>query len=180
MSNSLQSKVILGLILVIGCFGVAYFFTTPQWSRYSAAKANLERKQTEKEQLTTALNSMQTFISQFNGQKDNLEKVNLALPAKSADLPNLLTSLSALAQASGMTLSNFTIAESSSSDKPAPVNSIQTAKINLTASGSFESFKDFIIRLETDLRLIDIENVTLKAENEQIQYVINLRTYYQK
>jgi Tfp pilus assembly protein PilO len=180
MTNSLQSKIILGLILIIGCFAVAYFFMTPQWTRYSQAQATLKAKQAESMQLNQALNSLQAFVATFNDHQKDLAKVNLALPAGSSDLPNMLTSLSTLAQASGLTLSNFTLEQGTGSEKPAPANTIQTARINMTATGSFESFKDFMVRLETDLRITDVDHVTIKAENSQIQYDITLRTYYQK
>ncbi|OGE87560.1 MAG: hypothetical protein A3J07_04970 [Candidatus Doudnabacteria bacterium RIFCSPLOWO2_02_FULL_49_13] len=179
-NSSFQSKIVLGLIVILGCFGVAYFYTTPQWTKYSQAKDNLVRKQAEGAQLTQALNAMQVFVGQYETRQTDLAKVNLALPSKNSDLPNLLASLSSLAQASGIVLSNFTILDGNTNDKPAPVHSIQTSRITFSASGSFESFKDFMMRLETDLRLIDADHVTIKADSAEIQYVINLRTYYQK
>ncbi len=179
MSNSLQTKVVIILLLIVACFGVGYFFTTPQWSAYSQAKSLLSHKQAEAEQLHQALSSMQTFVGQFNSHQQDLSRVNLALPVRAADLPNFLTSLSAMAQASGLALSNFTILENVT-DKPAPANSIQTAHITISASGAFESFKDFMKRAETNLRLIDVDRISVKSDNDQIQYVITLRTYYQK
>jgi len=182
MIDYLQSKIVAGAILLIACFGVGYFFTNQQWAGYNQVKADVAQKETQQRELNDALASVQAFITAYKSRLSDAAMVNLALPAKGSDLPNLLSSIEEMAKASGVVLSNFQVTDPVAvSGKAALENSIQTQKIDLVASGSYASFVNFMTRLQGNLRLMDLDHVTVKAdENGQLQYNISLRTYYQK
>lgn len=182
MNDYLQSKVVTGALLLVACLGVGYFFTNQQWIAYNQAKTEVSQKQAQQQQLNDALASVQAFISSYKSRLSDASMVNLALPAKSSDLPNLLSSVEEMAKASGVVLSNFQISDpATATGKPAAENSIQTQTINLAASGSYASFVNFMTRLQSNLRLMDLEQVTVSSdESGQLQYNINLKTYYQK
>lgn len=180
MTDSTKPKIIIGLILVIACFGVGYFFTIPAWQKYSIAKNSLAQTQSESVDLTQALGAMKDFIAQFTTHQSDADKVSRALPSQYPDLTNLLGNLSSEAQASGMVLSSFGI-QTETDSKPKLANTIQTIKVDIAASGSYESFRDFLMRLETSLRITDVDHVSVKAsEIGQPQFQMSIRTYYQK
>jgi Tfp pilus assembly protein PilO len=182
MTDSLQSKVITGVVLLVACLGVGYFFTLPQWENYSANRALLIQKQAEGKKISDAMNSVESFVNSYAEQKADRATVALAMPTKNSDTPNLLQNVSELARLSGMSLMNLQIDETpQASGKTATDNTIQTQKITMMASGTYPSFRDFAFRLQNNMRIIDIDRVTAKAdENLLIIYQINLRTYYQK
>jgi Tfp pilus assembly protein PilO len=185
MIDYLQSKIAMGALLLVVILGVGYFFTAGQWSAYKQAKADVAQKQEQQRALNEALSSIQSFNAAYKARLADADMVNLALPAKSGDLPNLLSSVEEMAKAAGVALSNFQITDSGTATgagtKPALENSIQTQKIDMVASGSYASFVNFMMRLQNNLRLMDVENVTAKAdENGQLQYDVQLKTYYQK
>lgn len=178
----LQSKIVAGALLLVACLGVGYFYTNQQWVAYNQAKSEVVLKQAQQQQLNEALSSVQAFISAYKSRLSDASMVELALPAKTSDLPNLLSSVEEMAKASGVALSNFQISEpTTATGKPAAENSIQTQSINLAASGSYASFVNFMTRLQSNLRLMDLEHVTVNSdESGQLQYNISLKTYYQK
>ncbi len=182
MTDSLQSKVITGGVLLLVCLGVGYFFTLPQWENYSGSRALLAQKQEEGKTISEGINSVDGFVKNYSDQKADQPTVNLAMPAKTSDAPNLLQNISDLARLSGMNLMNLQIDESSSTTGKITIdNTLQTQKITMMASGTYPSFRDFVFRLQNNLRLIDIDHITAKAdENLLIIYQINLRAYYQK
>jgi hypothetical protein len=182
MTDSLQSKVITGGILFLACLIVGYFFTLPQWEAYSASRLLLAQKQEEAKQINDAMTSAEAFVKSYAEQKSDLATVNLAMPAKNSDAPNLLQNIADLARLSGMSLMNLQIDEVvAGANKTVSENTIQTQKLTMMASGTYPSFRDFVFRLQNNLRIIDVDHVTAKAdENAVVQYQINLRTYYQK
>lgn len=181
MTDSLQTKIIVGVILILACFGVGFFFTLDQWTSYSLAKSALEQKQAEQQQLKEALSLAENFVAEFNSKAKDAEVANLALPAKDSDLSNLIANLGDMAKASGLALSDFGVEQVVPAGNPVVENGIQTQKINLTASGNYASFKDFVLRLQNNIRIMDVDQVTAKAdESGQVEYQMVIRAYYQK
>lgn len=170
------------VFLIMACFGLGYFVAYPQYTKYSAAKAQLAILQADNEKLNQDLAAIQSFSDSFKSHQQESATASLALPAKSSDLGNLLASLGDLAKSSGVALSNVNITDTANTASSAVSdNSIQVVPIALSASGSYPAFKDFMIRLQTHLRLVDVGHVSLKGDEAgQVQYQVNIKTYYQK
>ncbi len=181
--TSFKSIASVAVLLIVACFGLAYFVTTQQWTKHKQEQAKLTSLQADNQKLTDALASIKNFLTSYDSNKKSTADVSLALPVRSADLANFTSSVGDLAKSAGVVLSNITINDSNAGAAPktAPDNSIQVVPITLLASGSYASFKDFMIRLEEHLRLVDISHVAMKSnDNGLIQYDINLQTYFQK
>lgn len=181
MTDSLQSKVLVGVLLFLACIGVGYFFTSEQWSAYQLSKSQLAQKQAEQQQLNEAISQAQNFVNEYDTKAKDAPLVNLAIPAKDADLSNLIATLGDLAKSSGLTLSNFSINDVLPLEGEVRDNSIMTQQVRLDASGNYASFKDFLLRLQTSARIMDVDQVSAKADDSgQVEYQITLRAYYQK
>lgn len=179
--TTFKSVMMTGGALILALIGVGYFVTSPQWGKYSEAKAELALAQANNQTTNQALSSLQAFLDDYQKQDENIVKASSALPLKSADLANFVGSVGDLAKVSGVVLSNFSVDELTSKDKTPPENSLQAVAINLSASGSYPSFKDFVLRLENHLRIIDVSHITLKQDDSgHIQYQVTLKTYYQR
>lgn len=178
--TTFRSIISIALILIIACFAVGYFFTTPQWSNYTLGKTELATVQASNQDLTTALASVQSFLDEYQTRQKDAAKASLALPLKSSDMANFAATMGDLARSANVLLSNISIQEPPTSSKTGN-NAIQVVPLTLTASGSYASFKDFMIRLEDHLRIVDVGHISLKADDAGlINYQINLQTYYQK
>jgi Tfp pilus assembly protein PilO len=180
-----RTKSIVALALVIGCLAALYFLFANLWPAYATEQNNLKQAQTENDRLNKALASVQTFINGFKNQDQNVALAQLTLPNKSNDMANFSNVLSQAASASGVSLGNFSVGEIANGERSLQDNSIQVTDINISASGGYPSFKDFILRLERSLRLIDVYHASLRAESGQgaaslLNYNLRLRTYYQK
>lgn len=181
MTDSLQSKIIVGLFLFLGLVGVGYLFTAEQWSAYQSSKSQLSQKQAEEQQLKDALSQAENFVKEYESKGSDISLVNLALPPKDSDLSNLVATLGDLAKASGLALSNFRVDEVVPLSGEIRENSIITQMIRLDASGTYASFKDFLLRLQSSARIMDVDQIGAKAdESGQVEYQITLRSYYQK
>jgi Tfp pilus assembly protein PilO len=176
--TTFKSIVSIAVILIIASLGVGYFGTLKVWGNYSTSKTQLAQLQKDNQHLTETLSLVQSFLDNYKTHQKDAVKVSLALPLKSADLADFMSGIEDLGKSSGILLSNISFEEPTAK---AADNSIQALPVSLSASGSYASFKDFILRLETHLRLIDLVHVTAKADDSgQIQYQITFNTYYQK
>lgn len=174
--SSLITIVILGIVVI----AVGLYWAKPQWTSYSQANTMLQEEEAKNVRLEETLNSITSFLEAYDKQEPNISTVNLALPVKSLKEAEFVSSLGQLAQASGIVLSNLQMSASGTAEKIAPPNTIQTQKITFTATGSYAAFNDFVLRLESHLRLIDIHHVSVKQdESGQLDYLVDLTTYYQ-
>lgn len=183
MTNaSLQSSTLRLIFLGLVCFAVGFLALKPQWATYGERRAALAQAQEQNDQLEKSLESVQNFLREYDQRNTDVTTTNLALPVKDVDAGNFVSGLGDLARASGITLSNLQINPTSTAIDKTPVpNSIQTQGINFSASGTYPAFKDFILRLESHLRLVDIKRVTMKEDDSGlIEYQIELTTYYQQ
>jgi Tfp pilus assembly protein PilO len=179
--TTFRSVAVTGVFLILTLFWVSYFIAKPQWDKYSENKSLLAKADMDHESLKRALSSLQGFVDSYKQQSENVAVVNLSLPLKSQDLANFASSVGELARASGILLQNFSIVETQAKEKAQSENVMQSIDIGLAATGSYPSFKDFILRLESHQRVMDVYHVSLKQDdNGTVQYQINLKTYYQK
>lgn len=180
--TTFKSITITAAILIIASFAVGYFVTTPAWAKYSQNKTALSKANTDHENLQQSLAAMRSYLDSFKSRSKDVTTANLALPVKSLDIANLTSSIDGLAKASGIILSNFSAQETRGiSEAVKPENSIQAVTISLSATGTYASLRNFILRLESNLRIMDLSHIALKADDSGvIQYDINFNTYYQK
>lgn len=185
---SSRTKSIIAGGLVIALVGLAYFLFVSILPAYNAAKGDLTNVKADHERLNNALASVQTFVSSYESQSKDIVKANLALPKKSVDLPNFLTDLQQMSNASGVTLSNLQTSDiTPATGQPTLANAIEAVDISLIASANFASLNDFLLRLENSLRLIDVYHITIRADQKGdqssvplLQYQIKMYIYYQK
>ncbi len=168
-------------VLLLASIGTGYFFTYKAYNNYVSANSELGQIQHQNQDLNDSLSKVDQFLAEYENGKKNAGTAELALPAKSSDIPNILGGLGDLASASGIVLASFNMTEPEDID-PAASNTIQVINITLGGSGTYASFEDFILRLENHLRLMDIDriNIATQGDSNNFQYQLSLKTYYQK
>src|SRR3989344_8466703 len=161
-ASTITSKIWVGIGIAAACLVVGYFFTNKTFENYSKAQAVLVQSKTSNQQLKDALAMTDEFLANFQAKAKDAQLLNLALPAHSSDMSNFVTNLGSMAQQSGVALSGFQVTEAST--KNASNNIIQPVVIRMSAEGSYPSVEDFVLRLERNLRIIDITQITLQAD----------------
>ena len=185
MSNSSAKTYSLIAVILIGAFLLAgYFVIYTFLPSYNLANAKYESSQQENARLKTAVNSVQTFLSDFESQQKNVAKVNRALPTGSPDTANFVSNLSQLSQQSAVILSNFQPQAQNLETGNSGSNTIQSLNADFSASSSYPAFQDFLLRLEQNLRLLDVYHISLVGPTDglgtALQYQVKMRTYYQE
>lgn len=176
---------LVALILILGCIVGGYMIMTNFWPAYNDTKALQSQAEAESARLNKSLSSVQTFLNTYRDEEKNAARLNLALPNGNADMANFVSSLPQLASASGIVLTNFQVSDTED-DEDQLMYGIVSVDLSLSLAGTYLSFKDFMLRLEKHLRIVDVSNVSLSSGSNtgsaslSLLYQVRLKTYYQK
>jgi len=178
------------IILIVLAIGIYFTFTQ---GIIDQAKTEL----TTNDQYTTAIANAKTLISlrdKVNNQYINiapsdLDRLNKMLPDSTNNI-HLIVDLNNLAQQFNFSLSNLKAdagspinPDGSSSASPAQSSgpSLSVVRVTFTANASYNDFLNFLSALESNLRVMDISKLTVKANDTNIfEFQVELRTYWLK
>lgn len=177
-----KSKGFLTLALVLACLLAGYFLVFANFNKLSATRSELGRAQKDKTNLDKSLNQMQAFLDEYRSLDKQAQAANAALPTLPQS-PLLLGDVEQLAKLSGMLVSSVNFIESLDADvQKLPTNSIVPIEVQVSASGSYFSFRDFLNRMEKYIRITDLQLVSVGIEDksQNYEYELKFKTYYQK
>lgn len=178
-----QSRSVIATFLVLGTIFMGYFAIRPQWKNFTESNKKIESARAEKSRLEKAQDDANKFLEEYNEHVDEVKVLGTALPLNEVQVENILASLHNLASQSGVALASLTTVSLPDSDPLGAASySIQPLDYNVSISGSYEGFKNFILNLEKSLRVMDVRNITVQGSENANDYSFTLgfRTYYQK
>jgi Tfp pilus assembly protein PilO len=194
-------KNLIFLFLILGFVAIVIFLDIP------AVREVLNLKKILSEQ-TKILGDKQEFsikleklIKNYEDNKKDAEKVNYALPL-GKEIPNLIVQFEALGAEGGMTIEQigFSSVEGQATSKAKVVRTetgeginqqtgdsaknYKTIAVNLKMSGDYYAFKNFLVAVEKNIRLMNIETInftSLSGQDSQLfNFEVTLKTYYQQ
>lgn len=177
-----KSKGIVVLALILASLISAYFVVFANYQAMAQAKAELLRVNQDKENLDHSLKLLESFLDKYRSLSKEAKLAKLALPT-SSEPALLLGEIEQLAKLSGILISSVNFIDSPEAEiKKLSSNSVVSTEAQLSISGNYFSFRDFLDRLENHIRIIDLQLVSISVEekNNNYQYEIKFKTYYQK
>lgn len=131
----------------------------------------------------------------YRENRESIDKIDSILPKKQ-DIPNLIVQVEALVLEQGLILDKLDItvpAEETSGiinpediliKKDTAVTKYKTLMISLGFTGDYSALKNFFKATEENMRLIDIDSVSISPESSEVpgifKFDLSLKTYYQK
>lgn len=178
----------VGLVLIAVLMVLAgYFFVYPEYQSYTVKKKELENKDSEiaaKENYLPKLEKISEKLLEYN---DQVFIIEVAFPSKPsiAALSNYLQKT--IAQ-SGLILSNIDVSQLFIDSEAKEVSgSVKDMLFSATATGSYNSFKSFLLDIYLNARIIEIESFSFSSvqggdaseliSNDLLDYSINLKTH---
>ncbi|OGE81584.1 MAG: hypothetical protein A3H72_03070 [Candidatus Doudnabacteria bacterium RIFCSPLOWO2_02_FULL_48_8] len=180
MQKDFKTQSMAVSLLTLVCILAGYFGVYKFWEKYSIAAAQQKVVIRDGQTLAAAQTELNQFLDQFESLEKETEIARKALPTNE-ELAVLLASIDELSKLSGFAIS--TINQNSNPDVAKAVTqfSVIPMDLQISGSGSYFSFKDFLRRLESHLRLIDVSNINFRVDEvENLQVEMRVRTYYQK
>lgn len=165
-----------GFLLIMVVFLLAaYLVLNPLIVQYKTLSASVAGAATQLVDERAYLESLQRSIVAANAiPPETLEDVDEALP-RNPDIPKLLQMIAMITQEQGVQLNGITFALSPGGGAVAGVDRVDM-DINIVSSG-YAQTRMLLDALEHNLRLFDIDSITLSAGSGSQDQSLRLRTY---
>lgn len=153
----------LSLILGVG-------FLWPKYQDLRNSQKKIEEKKAElqyKEEYFSELNKTSDALKEYS---EILQKIDSSLPAD-PNLPSLFDFLQKVSSQNGLVLKRINPV----STTPFEDSKIQETHLNLSLSGSYSAFKNFLSTLQKSARLIEIESITFSSPEKEETFNFDLK-----
>lgn len=174
-----MARNLLGILLILAALGVSLFWTRPRW-------AGIQEMQIRKKELGDAIARFQELkkvrdelLVKYNSiSSEDLSRLEEFLP-RTEKAGQMLVNIEVLTEENKVTLKNINI-QREAGEKKSPKGPGENARedtaglalaaiapavlpLEVSVSGSYESFRLFLAGIEKNLRLIDVESITFAA-----------------
>ena len=189
-------SVFLALAFIVAAFVIFFDLVQPAYSDAKTLQSQQLGEEGYLQSQTVLAKQVQATLNTYQNEAQGAANVGLAMPS-GEDVAG------ALAQIQGIAANNNILVSSISVTPPAlqaqvavPAGNMLMKPLGsfmfkLAASGSYESFKNFLSELETNVRIFDVKAVSLQPaggaaggarpvfSSDAFSYTITVATYYQ-
>lgn len=182
-------------MLFIGAGLVTFLYLNPSWSKAGEQIRENRDLRALNEELNSLIENRDFLLDTINRiSKTDLARIDESLP-KDRQAAQLLAFFESLAGKSGLVLKSIELSEkievkAESPGQPRPGAGLAPARpsgpvrefpIIMNMLGTYDSFKNFLSVLETNLRVVDVDNLNFSVTGtaELFSFSLKLKTYYQ-
>jgi len=152
-------KFFSAIIITVIALVLLFLFLIPQYQQAAALQQSLLQKQQEYYSDSAYNTKLSQTIQKINDQKDNLAKIDDALPSDFALAP-MVYFFQKNASDNGLALMSTSLNQIS----PASENSqVKIVTFSLSLSGTYEHFKKFLGSMDNSARLFDVNSITFAS-----------------
>lgn len=196
MNKKDQASAVVFLVVLV-CVVLGYFVFLPAANGYKTARIDLVNLSTTKQDLLQQQANLEGLKKDINQRSDFISRTESAMPL-SAQIPELIVTLSKFANDNSLYITNFSPKEASSTvsagavegenpAEPVAQPKYNTVEINFDVSGSYTNLKQFIKDLETNIRPINVGSISVSGggeinsvkPEESLRFTIKANVYYE-
>ncbi len=189
-------NLILPIILILSSLGIFFGYVDPNYKGTSTptnptdySTYSIDALQSQLANYQDVAKSSVSIVSQENNlvQKENTistddqDRLSKMLPPN-IDNIRLIIEISQIAQGRNLIAKNITIGNSTASgnaNAAGTANAYGTVSLSFTVNASYSNFINFLQDLESNLRLVDITNITFNANDTGFyDFNVTLNTYW--
>jgi Tfp pilus assembly protein PilO len=194
------SSIIIAALIIAAALVVYFEFIVPTYTNLETVKGQEESDATAYKNEAALVNQVKSLLTTYQSDTASSQTVGMALPV-GQDVSGALAQIYGIAANTGVTVTNTAISTQavqavvpSSADGSAVGGSIikptGTVSFQITGSGSYESIKNFLHGLATNIRIFDVAAISLQPDGtaatktqaanlDMFTYSITVVTYYQ-
>jgi Tfp pilus assembly protein PilO len=193
-------SVLFAFIFVVAAFVCFFDLVQPAYTAMEALRSKQLGEANYIASETALVKQAQTAIATYESESQSVSNVELAMPS-GEDIAGALTEIEGIAANNGITIGGIAVtppavqlpagARATGAPPSALMKPLGNFSFKLSAAGSYESFKNFLSEVETNIRIFDVQNVSLEPSNavsnggkaagprDMFNYTLTLVTYYQ-
>lgn len=158
----------IAILAILFAAGTVTFGIAPQWARIQAARESIRGLEALHDELTLLAASRDALVAEYNAIPEaDLNKLEAIAPSDPKATP-VLVDFEELARQNGLALNQVDFAGGQNPGTAGLTLSRERryAKIPVTLNvrGPYENFREFLSRLERNLRLIDVDEITILGD----------------
>jgi len=174
---SLSLAFLIGALAVFSAFILPTTETIQQLRGEEVALSELyDREQARVE-------AVRQVFEQFGGISNLQDTLSLALPVEE-NIPSIINQVNGIAKTSGIVIDsiNLQVLSIRATNQESPIRPVGTVRITLEVQGAYESIKLYLQALETNVRIMDVQKLSVRGgagESPVLKYSITVNAYYQ-
>lgn len=196
------SSIIIAALIFVAALMVYFEFIIPAYTSLQLVKGQEESETTLYANEQQVVSKVKSLLTTYQNDASSSQSVAVALPV-GPDISGALAQIYGIATNANVTIQGTGISTQAVQAVAAPATTVGaaattgaivkptgTVSLQVTGSGSYESFKSFLQGLETNIRIFDVTAISLQpdaiiatktqaANTDMFNYTITVVTYYQ-
>ena len=177
-------RLVVTILLIAITAGAVTFVVMPQWQKISETRAAIEQLQALHEELTRLAATRDTLIADYNTIAEaDLEKLKNIAPANSRTT-DVLTDFEELARRNSLIIGQIDFMNDKVPTAALAAPGAQrygTIPVTFSIRGNYESFREFLIAAEHDLRVFDTDEIIFaSAQGKEATISLKGRIYFRR
>lgn len=177
--------IIIVILLIVLVLGIILIW--PKYQSLDFLRTNIEEKEVELQYKEEYFSQLQDISEKLKDYEENFSKISNALPLDSS-IPSLFNFLQKTSSGAGLILEDITLQgiidnvaiKELENESEVSTKGIKEIRVNLSLSGSYSAFKDFLQVLESSARLIEVKNISFSSpleSREPFSFGVNIITH---
>lgn len=188
-----MGRTIISLIALVAAGGIFFAYTQPTYDSVKAVNVQIAQYDEALSKATELQKLKQSLLSKYNTFNPNdIDRLQKLLPDH-VDNVRLILDIDSLATKHGMPIQNVVVSgTNANSGTQTAIGTVSSSKqkydsltIKFSTQGSYETFSGFLQDLESSLRVVDLNSLTVSRTTVAggapvYSYDVTLRTYWLK
>lgn len=174
-------SIILAAVFFIGALFIYADFIKPTYSDIKNKQGEKSQKEAEYNKFKTLFEQNQQILSSFENYQNLYNSILIMLPTN-PNISQAIYQINGIASASGMSIKSISTSEAAITPSSSTlIGGRGTTKINLKLNGTYESFKAFLERVETNIRIFRVSSIRVEkfGASNFLDFNMELDAFYQ-
>lgn len=179
-----MSRLVVSLLLLAIAAGIVLLGIRPQWAGVAATRAEIRGLEALHRELTELAANRDTLTAKYNTIPEaDLAKLRALAPAV-IETASVLVDIEAIAQRNILTLDQIEFltpdkVPAASLQPPAAARRYGAIPLTMNLRGTYENFREFLIALEHNLRLVDVNEIAFTGgANREASITVKAAIYH--
>lgn len=184
-STKRAASLLLTAVLFVASLFVYATLVRPAYEVITLLRGELASKTSFLEKQQAAISDVQQLLAQYQGVARLSDSLSMALPNKES-VSSILAQITAISQSSGVVVQSVGITYLPLKPANATISlarGLGTLRLDIEMAGTYAALKRFLQSLETNIRVMDVQNLTIDpiggSDQDLFNYSLNVDTYYQ-
>ena len=165
-----KTFIVLSPLVLLITVGIFFGLISPTLEQIEIRQEEIQAKETELQELTDHIQNLRSLFRELEELREPLSKLEQALP----DAPNLeqiFVMTQKLSGRNGLLLKRI---DTGSVVKVIEEKNILGVPVRLTALGTYQDFKNFLLDIERSAKFFNVEKIAFSSPKDEIFYTFRL------